>query len=67
MEEKSRRPKIGVSKEGEWVKHKLSDILFISNEKNDGQYSGDDVLAASLGTELEKNIFILDLELRKSR
>lgn len=54
MEEKSRRPKIGVSKEGEWVKHKLSDILFISNEKNDGQYSGDDVLAASLGTELEK-------------
>lgn len=55
MGDKKLNPKIRVKGfDGVWERRKLSDVLYISNEKNDGTYSGDDVLAASLGTELEK-------------
>ena len=37
-----------------WEQRKLSELLYLSNEKNDGSYTRDDVLAASLGTELQK-------------
>ena len=40
--------------EEDWEQRKLSDLLYLSNEKNDGRYTKDDVLAASLGTELQK-------------
>lgn len=32
----------------------MGELLYLSNEKNDGSYTKDDVLAASLGTELQK-------------
>lgn len=55
MSDSVKKPKIRVNGfNGEWERRKLSDLLFLSNEKNDGSFSGDDVLAASLGTELEK-------------
>ena len=38
----------------DWEQRKLSELLYLSNEKNDGSYTRDDVLAASLGTELQK-------------
>lgn len=37
-----------------WKQRKLSKLLYLSNEKNDGSYTRNDVLAASLGTELQK-------------
>ena len=37
-----------------WEQRKVSELLYLSNEKNDGSYTRDDVLAASLGTELQK-------------
>ena len=38
----------------DWEQRKVSELLYLSNEKNDGSYTRDDVLAASLGTELQK-------------
>ena len=38
----------------EWEQRKLSELLYLSSERNDGSYTRDDVLAASLGTELQK-------------
>ena len=37
-----------------WEQRKLSELLYLSSERNDGSYTRDDVLAASLGTELQK-------------
>ena len=37
-----------------WTKCKLSQLLFLSEDRNDGTYTRNDVLAASLGTELAK-------------
>ncbi|MBD9056254.1 MAG: restriction endonuclease subunit S [Eubacterium ventriosum] len=37
-----------------WEQRKLSELLYLSSERNDGSYIRDDVLAASLGTELQK-------------
>lgn len=55
MSDSFKSPKIRVRGfEGEWEQRRLSELLYISNEKNDGSFSGDDILAASLGTELEK-------------
>ncbi|WP_157667885.1 hypothetical protein [Levilactobacillus zymae] len=43
----------------DWEQRKLSSILIISKEKNsDGKYNQENILAASLGTELvKKHIF----------
>ena len=50
-----RKPKIRFKGYTEdWEQRKLSELLYLSNEKNDGSYTRDDVLAASLGTELQK-------------
>ena len=38
----------------DWEQRKLSELLYLSSERNDGSYSREDVLAASLGTELQK-------------
>lgn len=38
----------------DWEQRKLSELLYLSSERNDGSYTRDDVLAASLGTELQK-------------
>ena len=38
----------------DWEHRKLSELLYLSSERNDGSYTRDDVLAASLGTELQK-------------
>lgn len=46
----------------DWEQRKLSDLLYLSNEKNDGRYTKDDVLAASLGTELQKKQFYFGLK-----
>ena len=40
--------------EDDWEQRKLSELLYLSSERNDGSYSRQDVLAASLGTELQK-------------
>lgn len=48
--------------EEDWEQRKLSDLLYLSNEKNDGRYTKDDVLAASLGTELQKKQFYFGLK-----
>ena len=37
-----------------WEQRKLSELLYLSSERNNGSYTRDDVLAASLGTELQK-------------
>ena len=37
-----------------WEQRKLREVLLLSKEKNDGTYTKDDILAASLGTELKK-------------
>ena len=38
----------------EWEQRKLDELLYLSSERNDGSYTRDDILAASLGTELQK-------------
>ena len=38
----------------DWEQRKLSELLYLSSERNNGRYTRDDVLAASLGTELQK-------------
>ena len=48
--------------DGEWDFCKLSNLLSLSNERNDGDYSTNDVLAASLGTELEKKHLFFGLK-----
>ena len=56
MEKKVKKPEIRFNGfTDDWKKCKLSEILMPSNEKNStGRYTQEDVLAASLGTELEK-------------
>lgn len=39
---------------GDWKQCKLSELLYLSSERNNGRYTRGDVLAASLGTELQK-------------
>lgn len=53
---KKQEPEIRIGGfQGEWKKKKLTDVLIVSNERNnEGIYTQEDVLAASLGTELEK-------------
>ena len=38
----------------DWEQRKLDELLYLSSERNDGSYTRDDILAASLGTELQK-------------
>lgn len=49
-----------------WEKHKLNDLLYLSGDKNNkGMYSQADILAASLGTELEKKSIFFGLRATK--
>lgn len=48
--------------DGEWQCCKLSNLLSLSNDRNDGKYTRNDVLAASLGTELEKKHLFFGLK-----
>lgn len=61
MEENKTKPDIRFKGfADDWEQRKLSSLLTISSKKNNGYYKIRDILAASLGTELQKNMFILD-------
>ncbi len=47
---------------GQWKQRKLGSLLILSNERNDGSYSRNDVLAAALGTELQKKQIFFGLK-----
>ena len=56
-------PKIGFPGfKDRWKKQKLEKLLSISSERNDGTYNCDDVLAAALGTELQKKQIFFGLK-----
>ncbi len=47
---------------GNWEINSLGDYLYLSNEHNDGTYNQNDVLAAALGTELQRKTIFFGLK-----